>query len=338
MSNVPVFVGLDYHASRTQICILDRAGKLLCNKSVPSDTERIASVIRDHGEPSLASVEACGGAAQLAHELIEAHAVPTKLTHPGYVSRMRHNPDKSDLSDARMLAELARCGFLPEVWLAPDYIRDLRSLIAYRQQLVQQRRAAKVRILAQLRERRVAEPPLTRWTLAWMGWLTEHAPLSESVAWIVRRQLKQIRDLTLQIREVERRLATLTEDDAVVAKLRSMPGIGEVTAWTLRADVGLFDRFANGKQLARYCGLSPRNASSGQRVADAGLIKAGRARLKSVLIQAAHCLARFDPKWRALYKSLRARGKPACVAIAAVANRWVRWLHAQMVEPSARAA
>ena len=103
-----------------------------------------------------------------------------------------------------------------------------------------------------------------------------------------------------------------------------------MTAWTLRAEVGRFDRFRSGKQLARFCGLSPKNASSGQRQADAGLIKAGNPQLRATLIEAAHRLVRFDLRWAELGLRLREAGKPSCVVIAAVANRWVRWLFHQM--------
>jgi len=48
---------------------------------------------------------------------------------------------------------------------------------------------------------------------------------------------------------------------------------------TIRAEIGRFDRFRTGKQMARFCGLSPHNASSGARQADAGLIRAGLRRL-----------------------------------------------------------
>ena len=53
-----------------------------------------------------------------------------------------------------------------------------------------------------------------------------------------------------------------------------------------------FDRFRNGKQLARLCGVTPWNASSGERQADAGFIKAGNRDLRRVLIEAAHRLRR----------------------------------------------
>lgn len=99
----------------------------------------------------------------------------------------------------------------------------------------------------------------------------------------------------------------------------------------LRAEIGRFDRFHNGKQLARFCGLSPRNASSGKRQADAGLIRAANGELRACMIQAAHRLARLHPRWRQLSVQMRARGKPGSVAAAAVAKRWVRSLHHRMV-------
>ncbi len=103
-----------------------------------------------------------------------------------------------------------------------------------------------------------------------------------------------------------------------------------MTAYVLRAEIGRFDRFTTGKQMARYCGLSPRNASSGQRQADAGLIKAGNEHLRATIIEAAHRLVRFDPRWKALAATMRQAGKPACLIVAAVANRWIRWLFHQV--------
>lgn len=122
----------------------------------------------------------------------------------------------------------------------------------------------------------------------------------------------------------------MTADDPVVRRLLEQPGVGPVTAWVIRAEVGRFDRFRRAKQLCRFCGLTPCNASSNERQADRGLVRAGNPVLKGVLIEAAHRLARHDARWRALYARLRGAGKPACVALAAVANRWVRTLFHQM--------
>src|SRR5262249_44126819 len=90
------------------------------------------------------------------------------------------------------------------------------------------------------------------------------------------------------------------------------------------------DRFTTGKPMSRYCGLSPRNASGGQRQADAGLIKAGNEYVRATIIEAAHRLVRYDPRWKALAATMRQAGKPACGIGAAGGNRWVRWLFHQV--------
>jgi len=74
-----------------------------------------------------------------------------------------------------------------------------------------------------------------------------------------------------------------------------------------------------------------------RRQADAPEVVSGQAARLGVLIEAAHRLARFDPKWRAMALRLRTAGKPGSVTAAAVANRWVRWLFHQM-QPTAAAA
>jgi transposase len=111
-------------------------------------------------------------------------------------------------------------------------------------------------------------------------------------------------------------------------------GVGLVTAATLRAEIGSFDRFQSGKQLARYCAVTPRNASSGQRQADAGLIKAGNLPLRSLLIEMGHRLCRYVPKWQEFKQRLQARGKPGGVIAAAVVNRWVRQLRWKIQSPN----
>jgi transposase len=330
MSKVTVFVGLDYHKDSIQVCVMDASGTVLLNRSCRNDAQAVAERVAPHGDHVRGAIEACSGAAHLADELVGHHGWDLDLAHPGYVNRMKQSPDKSDYSDAKMLADLVRVGYLPKVWLAPEDTRQLRALVRYRQQLVNQRRATKLRVTALLREARVEEPGGRRWTRAWLAWLESAEGLGSEARWVLDDHRADLRRLDEAILRVELRLARVTAGDPVVAKLTAQRGVGVVTAGALRAEVGRFDRFRTGKQLARYCGLSPRNASSGQRQADAGLIKAGSGLLRAILIEAAHRLIRFDDRWKALAASMRAAGKPACVVAAAVANRWVRWLFHQV--------
>src|SRR5262249_17140863 len=173
------------------------------------------------------------------------------LAHPGFVSRLRQSPDKTDFSDARILADLERVGYLPRVWLAPQALRELRTLVRDRQQLVAQRRNLQLAIGALLREHR-QRGGHARWTTAWRPWLERHAQLPEQAGWLMQQRLRRLAWVQQEIRSVEQRLEQVTQTDTTVGGLRTIKAIGPVTAWTVRAEIGRFDRFRSGKQLARF--------------------------------------------------------------------------------------
>lgn len=329
MKKIPLYVGLDYHQESVQVCVVDDNSRVLLNRRCGNDWREIVQAVRPLGMVKRAGIECCTGSADLAEELVTQARWPVDLAHPGYVARMKQTPDKSDFSDARLVADLERTGYVPRVWLPPREVRELRVVLRFRQQLVDRRRNTKLRIGAILRQQRLKGAG-TRWSKGWLCWLGYTHDLSDAGRWVIDQHLSDLRDLNHRIMLAEKQLERMTQDDPQVKKLMAIKGIGEVTAWWLRAEVGRFDRFKNGKQLARFCGLSPCNRSSGTRVGDSGLIWAGHPQLKAVLIEAAHRLARYQPRWRELYFNLREAGKPACVALAAVANRWIRSLLHEM--------
>ena len=331
MTIVPIHVGLDYHKDSVRVCILDRQGKELLNRNFPNVVEVVAEKILEYGQPLACAIEACCGAADFADELHQKYQFPVRLAHPGYVRRLKQGPDKTDCGDAYLLADLLRVDYLPEVWLAPEATRQLRRLVRYRQQLRQLKTELKQQIRAILREERVQGVPANAWTKAWLVQVETTAELSAESRWIVGRQLERLTQLDQQLRELDARLAEITAQDEVTQQLQQQPGIGLITAVTLRAQVGNFRRFRTGKQLSRFCGLTPCNASSGKRQADAGLVRAGNRELRRVLLEAAHRLVRHDERWKKLFCHLvYNQHKPVSVAVAAVANRWMRWLFHQI--------
>ena len=335
MPKVTRFVGLDYHQHSIQVCVMDESGKMLKNHKVGNDVGEVRRVVIgaiDDGDSCVvrAAIESCVGAAHLADELMQDDTWCVTLAHPGIVNRMRQNPDKSDHTDAFVLADLMRLSYLPKVWLAPEEIRQLRALVRHRQQLVKQRTRVKLRIRAILRQLRIKSPEgISPWTKRWLAWL-KGVSLDEVNAFLRAEHLEELERLDRKITEVEKRMRARTANDAVVKKLMQIEGIGEITAITMRAEIARFDRFDSGKQLARYCGVTPRNASSGQKQADAGLVKAGNPGLRVVLVQAAQRLMRTSPKWSKFAARLKRQGKPHNVIVAAVANRWLRCLYHEM--------
>jgi transposase len=325
MNSVPLSIGVDYSKDFVQLCALDAQGSQRLNRSCRNDWRELVKAVQGAGVVKRVAIEACCGAADLAEELVKHAGWHVELAHPHYVAKLKGSPDKTDYGDARLLADLTRVGYLPVTWLPPAYIRDLRQLVNYRQQRVDQRRAMKLRVGALLREQRVKPPRgLSRWSKPWITFARFTDQLSEHARWIIGELLDEIEHADKKIAGAEARLRVATLADQVIEKLMKQDGVGEVTAWALRAFIGEFDRFKSGKQLSRYCGLSPRNASSGGRQADGGLIKASNKILRAILIQAAHRLIRTTDRWGKLAESLRERGKAPCVIVAAVGNRWMR--------------
>lgn len=326
MSMISVAVGLDYHPGSVQVCVMDSQGKVLTNGTRPNCAEELNRVVRLHGQQIRAAIEVSPGAAHLAHELVTKFGWLVEMAHPGYVARIKQSPDKTDYGDARLLADLTRVGYLPKVWLAPPEIQDLRTLTRHRAELAAQRRATKLRVRAILRNYRL-KGTANAWTKHWLAWVRDEAVLPEQARWVLERHLTEIERLKGEIDVVEKRMADVTKDNRYVQFLFSQHGIGLVTAVTLAAEIGRVDRFRSAKQLSRFCGVTPRNASSGSRQADAGLIKASNPELRRVIIEAAQRLIRYDESWHAFYERMKERGKPYCVIVAAAANRWVRQMY-----------
>jgi transposase len=326
-----VFVGLDYHSDWIQVCVLTREGRQLANRRVNNDVMDVVEFIEKHGLPAVVALEACAGTATFATQLHAATSWDVRLADAGAVrATMRRGGDKTDHADAFQLADLTRVDHLPEVWLPDEPTRQIRRLVRYREQLVKHRREVKQSVRALLLEERALQPPANAWTQVWLNWVRTQAPLGEQTRWVVLAQLDRLVRLDEDLERIESQLATATAADPLVARLLQEKGVGLVTASTLRAEIGVFTRFGSGKQLARYCGVTPCNRSSGKRQADAGLVRQARNNLRVTVIETAQRLGRWDPRWKELKRQLMARGKPASVATAAVANRWMRWLFHQV--------
>src|SRR5262245_57359191 len=219
MSNVTsrtVFVGLDYHACSVQVCVLAADGTMLLNRKCTNDWRAVMAAVHERCGKEVqvqAAIESCCGAANLADELI-GRGWSVHLAHAGYVNRMKQSPDKTDYSDAQMLADLERVGYLPRVWLAPEAVRELRRLVHYGQSLTPGRKSLKLRIGTTLREARQKPPAqVNPWTKAWLAWLDAGAQLSPNARYITTCRLRQLTALQKKLRQVDKRLERQTCKD-----------------------------------------------------------------------------------------------------------------------------
>ncbi|HJQ57496.1 MAG TPA: transposase [Vineibacter sp.] len=156
----------------------------------------------------------------------------------------------------------------------------------------------------------------------------------QAVDRIVRASLARV--ITALQREIARLDAALTQAAAASptsAQLRTVPGVGAVTAATLQAylpELGQLDR----RQIAALVGIAPFNADSGQK-SGVRRIAGGRARVRRVLYMATWSAIRFQATLKARYEALRARGKPAKVALVACMRSLLVGLNAMLRDQTA---
>jgi transposase len=151
MSNPTRWVGIDLHRRRSQIAIIDQDGELTVSKRIPTARETITELL---GTPdgTHVALEATYGWEWLA-ELLQDTGYDVHLAHPLRTRAIAAARVKTDAIDAKTLAHLLRTGMLPEAYIAPPELRDLRELLRHRVVLVRLRTSVKNRVHALLARR-----------------------------------------------------------------------------------------------------------------------------------------------------------------------------------------
>ena len=146
-----VYVGIDVHRKRSQVAVIDTGGEVLANRNVPNGAEPILGVIGGLPPGTPAAFEAGFGTGWLV-ELLEDYGFTPHLVHPSRCKAIASARLKNDKVDAAILAQLLRADLLPEAWIAPPPVRQLRALLRHRVALVRLRTLLRNRIHAVLAE------------------------------------------------------------------------------------------------------------------------------------------------------------------------------------------
>ena len=142
-----VYVGIDLHRKRSHVAVVDEHGHELLSRRLVNDRERFRELLGELGEDAEFALEATYGWEWLA-ELLEHEGRELHLAHPLRTKAIASARVKTDAVDARTLAQLLRADLLPEAYIAPRELRDLRDLLRQRFVLTQMRTALKNRVHA----------------------------------------------------------------------------------------------------------------------------------------------------------------------------------------------
>jgi len=225
---------------------------------------------------------------------------------------------KSDRADARHLRELLMTGRLPECWIAPDHILDLRAQVRLRHSLVDERGEWQQRIRAVLYHHGLPRrSDLDLLTAAGRDWLTELS-LAAATRDQITVALRMISALDTEIPAIDKQLHGYARRQPGCRALMSHYGIGELTSVAILAELGDCRRFSSSRYAVRYGGLDITVHASDRRRAPGHLSRQGPPVLRWALYEAAQAATRPSSPDHAYYRQAAQRlgHNRACLAIA----------------------
>jgi len=314
-----IVMGLDQHRAQIAAEWIDtdsgEIGRARISPALRGDVRRFFK--RFAGQRLEVALEATTGWRFVAEEL-RAVGAEVHLAEPAETAARRGNKKraKTDRADARHLRELLMIGRLPESWIPPDHLLDLRAQVRLRHMLIDQRGEWQQRIQAVLYHHGFPQRNglLTTENRAWL----EALELPPSAHELITVVLEMIDALDAQSAPITRALRLYARRQTGCKALMKHYGIGELTAIAILAELGDARRFSSSRHAVRYAGLDITVHHSDQRRAPGHLSRQGPPALRWALFEAAQAARRPGSPDRGYYEQAAERlgGNRACLALA----------------------
>ncbi len=314
-----ILMGLDQHRAQITTDWVDTStGEVSRARVAPADRAGVRRFLaRFRGEALEVALEATTGWRFVVEELHRIGAI-VHLAEPADTAALRGNKKraKNDRADARHLRELLMAGRVPESWIAPAHILDLRARVRLRHTLSEQRGEWQQRIQSVLYHHGCPKRGdlINRAGLTWLAAL----PLPACAREQVTVALAMIDALERQLAPLDKQLRTYARRQPGCKALQAHYGIGPLTSVTILAELGDPSRFSSSTQAVRFSGLDITVHASDQRRAPGHLSRQGPPALRWALFEAAQCARRPNSPDHAYYVQAAERlgGNRACLSIA----------------------
>jgi transposase len=241
------------------------------------------------------------------------------VAHPPKVKWIAEARVKTDRHDVLRLAHLLAADLIPEVWVPPVEVRELRSLMAHRRRLVQMGTRARNHLHSLLHRHNLKPPQGKIFALKHRDWW-HTLDISPTQRMHVRHDLTTIDHVDELLAEIEDELYQLSTSKPwadQVPFLLQLPGFGLIVTLTVLAAIGDISRFSHPMKLVGYAGLGASIHASGDKHRTGRITKTGRKELRWILVEAAWRAADTHPYWKAQNGRLERRigSTKAAVAI-----------------------
>lgn len=359
-----ISVGLDVHKKSIRLAALSGQEWLLERTFSTNNLGDLRKALRRLDK--LGEVRACyeaSGAGFRIHRLLTEWGISCEVIAPSLIPKKPGEKKKCDRLDAKMLAQYFDRNLLTTIHIPTAEEEADRNLVRCRFTFRKEVVRAKHRVVKFL-DCQGRHFPGTAWTLKHRQWLKKQEFASKSDQIVFESYLEHLSLTEARLREIDGHIKDLSEQDKYRDQVRvlcAFRGVSVLTAMVFLTEIGDLSRFPSPRKLMAYLGLVPEVHQSGESSRRAGITKAGNARLRHVMVQAAwkYISPRFSqtpktkkqrselPVW-ALEQSMQAQKRlhkrfshlsstrGQCIAIPAVARELACFLYYSLQTLQAR--
>ena len=253
------YVAIDLHRRRSLILRQNEHGEELGVVRIDNDPIALAAALAEAGPDPEVAIEAIYGW-YWAVDVLEAQGANVHLVNPQGL-HWDSRRVKNDYKDCQGLAARLRLGELPEAWIAPPAVRELRELVRYRAKLVALRTGLKAQVKAVLAKFGLRAPVDELWGPVGSAYL-DSVDLPHGYTVRVESLRDLVGALDAEVAMLEREISAWLKDDAGYWAIQAINGVGKTIAAIFVAEIGDVTRFSSPQALCSWAGLTPKHHES----------------------------------------------------------------------------
>lgn len=332
-----VYVGIDSHKTSWKVCIIAGENVHKPFSQNPDPATLLSSLQRKFPAATYHLAYEAGFAGNWIARWFIERLIDCIVVNPADIpTTNKDRRQKTDTRDCRKIAESLVNGSLTPLYVPSQQAEDDRQFVRARAALVKKQTRVKNQIKGLLHVSGTPLPvksEMTHWSgrfIDWLATLFEDRPRRRQELSVYREELLWLRRQILTLTREIRALARSERYRRGVELLVSIPGISTIGAMMLLSELVEIRRFANFDRLASYVGLVPSTSSSGQNERTTGITPRSNHHLRTLLIESAWVVIRFDPELRASFERTCQR-MPKNRAIIVIAQKLLSRIHHLLV-------
>ncbi len=313
------YVALDIHKHYCIIAAVDRDGHVVLHPVRVEHADLEGWLKKDLRASDHVVIESTTNAWHV-YDLLEPLVERVVVANPIKVKQIAQARVKTDQRDTLILARLLAANLVPEVWVPPAHVREMRQLLSQRRQLVETHTGTLNRMHSVAHRHHLKHECGKRFNEKNTLWQKDKR-LSKMERFQLELEMENRVYMEKQISRIGKEVAKMSHQKPwaeSMTYLMQLPGFGVITGMTVLAAMGEIQRFGSAKHLASYSGLTAGVDQSGTHLVQKGITKEGRKELRWAMVEVAQRAVKSDPRWTRKFQELHKRmhRNQAIVAIA----------------------